>query len=263
MTVPSKWAARKRIRISIDAADAGGYAPKGTFGLSACTAAESAHEPGHEIMRINFSALGKPLMLEIREFARNKPRGLLRRGLQSAPLDRGGGPSGAGSIPSLAIPGTKEVTRMSPKRLLLMRHAEKPHDPGDPSLSPAGRARAQQLVTFVPARFGTPDVIIAARTSMESCRPVETVTPLAAHLGLSVEANIPDKKYADLAAALCSDPAYTDKFVVICWHHGGLPRLGGLLGMSGIPDPWPSELFDVIYFKGDHAAATEAITEPF
>src|SRR3977135_4277449 len=45
---------------------------------------------------------------------------------------------------------------MAPSRILLMRHAEKPDDPGDPDLTEAGRARAAALARYIPATFGKP-----------------------------------------------------------------------------------------------------------
>jgi hypothetical protein len=47
------------------------YALEGDFGFSASNASEPAHEVGHEIKLINFSAPGKPLQLEIAGFAHN------------------------------------------------------------------------------------------------------------------------------------------------------------------------------------------------
>jgi hypothetical protein len=47
------------------------YTLEGDFGFSAANATEPAHEIGHEIKFINFSPIGKPLKLEISEFAHN------------------------------------------------------------------------------------------------------------------------------------------------------------------------------------------------
>ena len=87
----------------------------------------------------------------------------------------------------------------------------------------AGRVRAQQLVAYVPETFGVPDAIVAAKNSHESYRPMETVTPLANSLGLSIQADISDKDYSVLATALFSQTTYAGKFGVVCWHNGELP----------------------------------------
>jgi hypothetical protein len=47
------------------------YVLEGDFGFSASNATEPAHEVGHEVKLINFSAPGKPLRLDIQGFAHN------------------------------------------------------------------------------------------------------------------------------------------------------------------------------------------------
>jgi hypothetical protein len=47
------------------------YVLEGDFGFSASNATEPAHEVGHEVKIVNFSAPGKPLKLEISQFAHN------------------------------------------------------------------------------------------------------------------------------------------------------------------------------------------------
>ncbi len=47
------------------------YSLEGDFGFSASNATDPAHEVGHEVKLINFSNPGKPLSLEISEFAHN------------------------------------------------------------------------------------------------------------------------------------------------------------------------------------------------
>ncbi len=95
-----------------------------------------------------------------------------------------------------------------PRRIILMRHADKPDDPDDPYLSAAGAARAQRLAAYVPETFGKPDFIIATARSKHSDRPVETVEPLAQATGLSIEHEIRDKDFEDLVGEVFSNPAY-------------------------------------------------------
>ena len=47
------------------------YVLEGDFGFSPSNATEPAHEVGHEVKLINFSPAGKPLQLEIQDFAHN------------------------------------------------------------------------------------------------------------------------------------------------------------------------------------------------
>ncbi len=157
-----------------------------------------------------------------------------------------------------------------PSRIILMRHADKPDDPGDPNLSPAGVTRAERLATYIPQTFGRPDFIIATARSKHSDRPVETAEPLAHALGLSIQHDIRDKEFEDLVEEIFSEPAYRGKTIVIYWHHGTLPAIAALLGAKHgtYPDPWPDDTYNVIldfrYDPNSGAPPTVTqITEPF
>jgi phosphohistidine phosphatase SixA len=144
---------------------------------------------------------------------------------------------------------------MAPKIILVMRHAEKPDDDNDPNLSKAGYARAQKLVTYIPDTFGKPDFIFAAAISKESERPVETVEPLSKATGNPIHDKIADKDYATLANELLTKPHLADKQIVVCWHHGHIPKLMQALGAKpgDYPDPWDPQVFNLI-LKLDYAA---------
>ncbi|MBS0270227.1 MAG: histidine phosphatase family protein, partial [Proteobacteria bacterium] len=86
-----------------------------------------------------------------------------------------------------------------PKRIILMRHADKTGDDGDEDLSEAGRTRAEHLATYIPQTFGKPDFIIATARSKHSDRPRETVQPLADALGMKVEHDMEKDEIEDLA----------------------------------------------------------------
>src|SRR5260370_35463042 len=81
--------------------------------------------------------------------------------------------------------------------VILVRHAEKIIDPNnaDPDLSPAGQARAQELVHM----FG--DAGINAIYATQYKRTQETVKPLADKLGLATTI-VNSKSTADLLAQL-------------------------------------------------------------
>jgi phosphohistidine phosphatase SixA len=157
---------------------------------------------------------------------------------------------------------------MAPKFILVMRHAEKPDDANDPHLSPAGRVRAEKLATYLPATFGKPDFIFAAADSKESERPRETVEPLHKATGIEIHDTIADKDYADLANELLTKHHLSDQRVVVCWHHGHIPKLMHALGANAgdYPDPWDEKVFNLI-LKLDYDAggkpAVKKITEPF
>ncbi len=123
---------------------------------------------------------------------------------------------------------------MAPRQIVVLRHAEKPDDPDDPNLSPAGEQRAKMLASLIPRRFPHPDYLFAAAPSKDSNRPVETLTPLATKLGMNLDADIADKDYPKLATDLLNKPKYVDKLVIVCWHHGHIP---GLAMAFGVPQP--------------------------
>ena len=134
-----------------------------------------------------------------------------------------------------------------PARLLVLRHAEKTGDPKDPHLSAEGQARAAQLAQTIPANFGRPDFLFAAKTSKRSRRPVETLETLAEAAGLDIDGSFDDEEVDGLVDALCSTK-YAGKLGVICWRHSDIPHLAGVLGApaGSYPDPWPDEDFDRI-----------------
>ena len=149
-----------------------------------------------------------------------------------------------------------------------MRHAEKPDDPRDPDLSPAGAARAKALTRYIPDQFGDPDLIFAASISKHSRRPYETVAPLAKHTGTPFDATIADQDYAALAADLLEGEHFAGKQVVVCWHHGNIPSLMRELGAASTdyPDPWDPEVFDLILkleYPADGAPTVTRIKEIF
>jgi phosphohistidine phosphatase SixA len=157
-----------------------------------------------------------------------------------------------------------------PKRILLMRHADKTDDPDNEDLSDAGVERAKRLATYIPETFGKPDIIVATAHSKHSDRPKETVEPLADALGLKIQHDFENKEFADLVDEIFNDPDYKNKTVVICWHHGNLPALAALLGAptGSYPDPWPDDAFGLILqldydaFSGSPPKVTRVI-EPF
>lgn len=134
-----------------------------------------------------------------------------------------------------------------PKRILLMRHAEKNGDKTDTHLNARGHARAAALVRLFPARFETPDFLFATKASPSSNRPVETITPLASALHLPIDARFAEDECAHLAKELLSHSRYSGKTVLICWHHGTIPKLAARLGVANSPSTWPDTQFDRIW----------------
>lgn len=169
-------------------------------------------------------------------------------------------------------------TSGGPKTIYIIRHGEKLGDPSSdsddgPDLSIRGSARAAALPSlFVPGgtelacaltadsggftakysanqlkpRFTTPDVLFATKASGSSNRPVETITPLSAALNLPYDASCSDDEYATLATEIKSNSDYTDKIVLICWHHGNIPALAEQFGITQ-PPTWDATVFDRVW----------------
>src|SRR6202790_4144193 len=120
---------------------------------------------------------------------------------------------------------------MTNARILVMRHAEKTGDPKDPHLSPDGSARAAKLADYIPAAFGTSQFLIPTSGSKHSTRPIETIQPLSAKIGVPIDATFADQDYGALASQLLSDQRFADagSLIVVCWHHGNLPSMAHAL----------------------------------
>jgi broad specificity phosphatase PhoE len=159
---------------------------------------------------------------------------------------------------------------MTSARILLMRHAEKTGDPMDPHLSQDGYARAAKLADYIPATFGIPRFLIATSISTHSVRPIETVEPLSAKIGVPVDATYADQDYGALASQLISEPRYADAgtLIMICWHHGNIPSMARALRAKpgSYPDPWDAHVFNqilILTYSGDDEPEVTMLTEPF
>lgn len=158
---------------------------------------------------------------------------------------------------------------MTNSRILLMRHAEKTGDPMDPHLSREGNARAAKLADYITSEFGMPKFLFAASISKHSTRCIETINPLSAKTGISVDANFADQDYSALAHQLLSQPQYAvdGTLIVLCWHHGNIPSLANALRAptGSYPDPWDAQVFNkiiVLKYSG-MLPEVKLITEPF
>lgn len=158
-------------------------------------------------------------------------------------------------------------TGHGPARVLIMRHAEKTGDPLDPHLSPEGQRRAERLVTYVPQTFGTPDFLIAARTSKKSQRPYDTLAPIADAFGLKIKEKFDDEDVDALVEHLGANEKYFAKFGVVSWRHSDIPALIAALGAprGSYPETWNSSVYNIIFeitFDGASPHVRQ-ITEPF
>ena len=154
----------------------------------------------------------------------------------------------------LPMPVAAQTPPARPAQIILFRHAEKPDDPGNPHLSPAGVRRAERLVSFmttnrVVTRFGPPVALFATHQTRHDngVRTQETDAPLGRALNLPVQTPYLASDYAALARQILGDPAYAGKTVIICWTHSEIPRLAAALGVVPRPPKWNAGVFDRVY----------------
>jgi hypothetical protein len=135
--------------------------------------------------------------------------------------------------------------------ILLIRHAEKFGDPLDPTLTPAGEARAQAYVAYFrnlahgPSPVAAPKHLIAAADSVHSTRSRLTLAPLAAALGLDIDVSVDDHDIQRMADQLLAGAQYDHATMLVCWHHGQILALARALGApaSSMPAAWPDPVF--------------------
>jgi len=155
---------------------------------------------------------------------------------------------------------------MGNRMIMLIRHAEKPlHPAGSPhginadgehdphSLTVTGWIRAGALVElFAPSRgeppteLRRPDTIYgSAHTGGHSRRSVQTVSPLAARVGLQVVKRYAAGDEAHLAKEISTRPGAT----LIAWHHEDIWKIAHNLGdvHPSPPRRWPHDRFDMIW----------------
>ena len=151
--------------------------------------------------------------------------------------------------------------------LLLIRHGEKSGDPLDPGLTAAGEARAQAYVAYfrnpaAGAAAPQPSCLIAAADSPNSQRSRLTLAPLAASLGVPIDAAVADHAFAVLAQRLLGEARYDHATTLVCWHHGQILALAQALGAppSSLPAAWPDAVFGwLLRLDYDAAGALVAV----
>ena len=130
------------------------------------------------------------------------------------------------------------------RTIFIIRHAEKP--PDGPHLSERGYERAQALADLFGSCFARPDALFAAATSPKSARPVETLEPLAARLGLTIEAGFGTEEVDRLARHVRDAPG-AGRIALISWRHDAMAPLARALGAGDPPSAWPQDVFDRVW----------------
>ncbi|THH10438.1 hypothetical protein EW145_g1330 [Phellinidium pouzarii] len=166
------------------------------------------------------------------------------------------------SFAALSLVGSLISLAMSPVRaakapsiantVYLIRHGEKPTD-GSDGLSAQGEERAQCLVNV----FGTSSdfnigYIIAEKPKSSGARerPLQTVTPLAQSLGLTVDTSCSKKDSSCVADAVADFAKTSNSNILICWEHGELTDIAEALGVNDAPE-YPDDAFNIIWTLQD------------
>ncbi|KZT38542.1 hypothetical protein SISSUDRAFT_986100 [Sistotremastrum suecicum HHB10207 ss-3] len=142
---------------------------------------------------------------------------------------------------------TLSVTAFS-NTVYLIRHGEKPSD-GSNGLSAQGEERAQCLTNvFGPSSgFNIGDILAETPKSDGSReRPVETVTPLAEELGLTVDTSCDRDDQDCVADAVKAFAKKSSQNILICWEHDNLHDIAKALGVKNAPD-YPDDAFNIIW----------------
>jgi len=148
--------------------------------------------------------------------------------------------------------------------VMVIRHAEKPTGKGAPhgvtpegeqddeSLTVRGWTRAGALVDLFAAASGTvraglvtPATVVAASPDGASRRPFQTVSPLAARLGLAVDTSHRKGDEAAVGAALQKATDAT----LVAWEHEAIPSIVAAMGTvtPAPPATWPDDRFDLVW----------------
>lgn len=123
--------------------------------------------------------------------------------------------------------------------VIVVRHAEKIIDPSNPDvdLSPAGQARAQEIVRV----FNNAGINAIYATQYK--RTQQTVKPLADKLGVPITI-IDSKKTADLIANIRAQ--HSGQTVFVAGHNNTVPEIVAALGGPQSP-PIPETQYDNVY----------------
>lgn len=140
-----------------------------------------------------------------------------------------------------------------PKAIYIIRHGEKlPPESMSIHLSDKGNQRAEAIPHLFeksenrPEPLSKPDFLFAAKNSMKSHRPNETIAPFAKSVNMKVHDHYDDEESEAFAKHLLTTPKYAGKILFVSWRHTATTLLAKKLGVSN-PPKWPDETFDRIW----------------
>jgi hypothetical protein len=147
------------------------------------------------------------------------------------------------------------LATMEPSRIIIIRHGEKSQNKNNRNLQmPKGYERAGKLAALIPLKFKKIDVLYAPSIGpdRQSIRVIETITPLSKFLNLPILTTYFNSKdeIQKMVKFIRTNPEYSGKTVLICWHHHKIPFLTKEfkpININQVPNHWPNDRFDVIW----------------
>ena len=156
-----------------------------------------------------------------------------------------------------------------PAKIIVFRHAEEAEDGSKESLSLKGQERALALVPLLTRApeflAGDPrPVLFATKLSPRGTNNHTHVTlePLAAQLGLKIEAPYSTSDYQALARYVLSSDTCKERAVVICWTHSHLSGLLHALGVTPEPESWSKKVYDRLVVVTYHKETARMVNLP-
>lgn len=162
-------------------------------------------------------------------------------------------------------------------KIMIVRHAEKPTDPGATpeigGVAADGQQNPEELIVrgwqrsgglarlfaprdghFVDPRLATPHTIFASKVGHHSAslRPQHTVLELAKVLGLTLNTEYKKDDFAEMTSAAMG----TSGVVLVAWEHQDIPSIGNqIVGNSTtVPQSWPGSRFDIVWVFDAHSS---------
>lgn len=156
-----------------------------------------------------------------------------------------------GPVPAPTPAPTPPPVPSPPAVVMVIRHGEKPADKNDHTLNATGRLRAEKItelftgVDLVNGLF-RPTRIYASKGTTASMRPLQTVQPLAAALGLSINTSFDaENAMTAMGGELAALPGVT----LVSLEHTAIVGVCRALGTATpkVPSVWPADRFDVVW----------------
>lgn len=145
----------------------------------------------------------------------------------------------------VSIPALSQLPDSIIRRVVIVRHGEKPKN-GD-NLSCEGLNRALALPDVLDSLFGKPDYSYVPRIhtgkSTSNVRMFQTISPMAVRYNLTVDTKYKETDTVNVAAEILTKKGT----ILIVWEHGNIPGVARNLGVTKPDLHWDGSDFDSIW----------------